>query len=449
MAWMTAFLPGPGGQTASKAVSRNEAVVPLFRTNANLVVVDVVVRDKGEPVLGLKQGDFRILENGKEQRITVFEAHTSTDTMQASAAPALPAQVYSDAPQYSVKSAANVLLMDSINTPMADQMYVRQRMIRDLKEIPVGTQIASFKLDAKLHMVSGFTTDKNTIAKLLNKGPGLSEGSPINDPHFDLAMNQLSNLGAAAGASSLAQQNMQMVTQQTATFQLRLGSEFTMDAFTQLARYLSTIPGRKNLIWYTATVPFQFQTGGVPTQSSMGATMDMADFSGQMQQMLQLLAVARVAVYPVDSRGLSGTTQNTPDWDHLRMDQIATVTGGKAYYNTHAVGEALPKAIENGANYYTLVYSPFDKNYNGSLRRNEVKLQDNPHYDLEYRRGFYADDPAKQDRLMTGRTSPMIDAMQHGSLELSQVNFDVRLLPGSDPAVKEETMTPGPAGDGH
>jgi hypothetical protein len=239
------------------------------------------------------------------------------------------------------------------------------------------------------------------------------------------------------------QLNIQTEAQQNANFQAGLGAEFTMDAFTQLARYLSTIPGRKNLIWYTARIPFSLPTGSNATPSGTGATMDIADFSGQMQKMLELLAVARVAVYPVDSRGLATHPHN---WDHLNMDEIAEVTGGKAYYNTNATGKALPEAIANGSDYYTLAYAPSDHTYNGAPRSITVKLEDNRNCALEYRRGYFADDPAKRDQLMAGRTSPLIDAMQHGSPELSQVTFDVRVLPASDPEVKGEAVTAGPAG---
>jgi len=111
------------------------------------------------------------------------------------------------------------------------------------------------------------------------------------------------------------------------------------------------------------------------------------------------------------------------------------------------VGEALPEAIANGSDYYTLGYAPSNHDYNGAQRNIVVKMDDNAHYDLEYRRSYFADDPAKQDKLMTGRVNPMIAAMQHGSLELSQVNFDVRVLPEGDPEVQGEPVTPGPAGD--
>jgi hypothetical protein len=40
----------------------------------------------------------------------------------------------------------------------------------------------------------------------------------------------------------------------------------------------------------------------------------------------------------------------------------------------------------------------------------------------------------------------LIDAMQHGVLPLSQVPFQVRIVPASDPAVKDIKLSPDPAG---
>src|ERR1700685_2868126 len=47
---------------------------PTFSANSNLVIVDITVRDKaGKPIEGLKQDDFTVLEDGKPQKVTVFE----------------------------------------------------------------------------------------------------------------------------------------------------------------------------------------------------------------------------------------------------------------------------------------------------------------------------------------------------------------------------------------
>src|ERR1700719_4619399 len=46
---------------------------PLFRTGVNLVLVDVVVRDRsGAIVKGLKTDDFELLEDGVRQQILTF-----------------------------------------------------------------------------------------------------------------------------------------------------------------------------------------------------------------------------------------------------------------------------------------------------------------------------------------------------------------------------------------
>ena len=45
-----------------------------FKANANLVIIDVSAKDKGGmPVEGLKADDFIVLEDGKPQKISVFE----------------------------------------------------------------------------------------------------------------------------------------------------------------------------------------------------------------------------------------------------------------------------------------------------------------------------------------------------------------------------------------
>src|ERR1700712_3039786 len=46
---------------------------PTFRSSVNLVLVDVVVRDKnGTPIPGLKLEDFELLEDGVRQQIVTF-----------------------------------------------------------------------------------------------------------------------------------------------------------------------------------------------------------------------------------------------------------------------------------------------------------------------------------------------------------------------------------------
>ncbi|HLJ76557.1 MAG TPA: VWA domain-containing protein, partial [Acidobacteriaceae bacterium] len=321
----------PSGQSGS--AQAGQGAVPLFRTNANLVMVDVVVRSRQQPVEGLKQPDFHISENGREQKITVFEEHRATDAVEAVKAPQLPPHMFTNFPHYQLTSAANVLLLDGLNTPLSDQVYVRRRMLQFLGTIPPGTRIAVFTLGTTLRMITGFTTDAAEVAKALGPGKGHAERSALLDPDFDEVANQQLDLANALGLSDLAISSMKQFVSDNQNFAVGLREEVTLDALDQMARYLSTIPGRKNLVWFSASFPLRFLQGG------SDPNMDpMADFSGQVKKAAELLALSRVAVYPVDTRGLL----NTPSSD------AGTVAGLANEMRTAPAGASGQGAVGQG-----------------------------------------------------------------------------------------------------
>src|SRR5580658_5118534 len=62
-------------QNSTSAVTSTPQAGYVLRENAELVLTNVVARDAktGEIVKGLKQSDFKVYENGKEQQITTFD----------------------------------------------------------------------------------------------------------------------------------------------------------------------------------------------------------------------------------------------------------------------------------------------------------------------------------------------------------------------------------------
>lgn len=477
------LISGQASAPAGAAPITSQTQEPeIFRANASLVLVDVVATDNGNPVQGLKAGDFEVLEDGHAQRISSFEEHRSTDTLQVAKTPNLPAHVYSDSPIYTVPSAVNILLLDALNTPLTDQKYVRRRMIQYLRNIPPGSRIAVFTLGSRLRIVTGFTTDSNVIERALTEGLGRPEKSPMIDPIFEQQLQMMAWLSDSAGSSAQAVAAMEQFAADTKSYGTDLRLDITLQAIEELSRYLAMVPGRKNLLWFTGSIPITIG----PDAAQTDPTSQMRDYGARVSQLAQLMTVARIAVYPIDSRGLlnvpsteaetnvvnpriltqtiSGepvavplpTTsaiveQGDADFvqkafaEHTLMDQLANQTGGKAFYNTNAVGRALAEAMGNGANYYTLGYVPQNHDYNGALRRIEVRLKEG-HAALQYRQGYFGDDPATVAKLMPGRLSPLIAAMQHGVLPQSAVLFQVRIVPASDPAVKGEAISPQPAG---
>ena len=449
---------------------------PLFKTQANLVLFDVVVTNHGQPVLGLKESHFRVFDQGQPQSLTVFEEHRATDATQAARVPALPPGVYSNYPRYTETAAANVLLLDALNTPLSDQKYVRLQMLKFLATIPPGTRIAVFTLGSKLEMITGFTTDAVAIARALGPGRGNAQKSPVMDPDADRSLRDLAKIEQAAGCLCAAA--LYEFASDTASFEVGLRMHMTMDAFQGLARYLITIPGRKNLMWFSGSFP------GVVAPDPLIRQMGLPD---QAERVLlaavmrtdELLTRARVAVYPIDARGLlnvpsvdaaefispaysmgslqggdptgsagpeggpplpdssnSAETVNQTDRgminemfsEHVTMDQIARDTGGKAFYNTNGIGQAMGEAIANGSNYYTLGYVPTNKDENGAFRKIRVEVE-GEHYSLQYRQGYYADSPSEEAKRLPTQIDPVVAAMQPGAPPLSQLIFEARVTP--------------------
>jgi hypothetical protein len=203
-----------------------------------------------------------------------------------------------------------------------------------------------------------------------------------------------------------------------------------------------------------------------------------------MKEVSDLLSAARVAVYPVDARGLmtmpasdasysfaaptmtsgvrtqgiKNTAVSQPssvardNKGFLRelqasqagMMQIADQTGGQAYINTNGLKEAVAHAVENGSSYYTVGYVPAGREFNGQYRKIQVHI-DNNACQLAYRQGYYADPPDKPLGNLPGTVSPMTAATLHGAPPASQILFQARVLPATDPLFQGVKLpeTPG------
>lgn len=451
--------------------------IPTFQANANLVLVDVVVRDHGHPVLGLQQSDFEVLQDGKPQAITVFEEHKATDVQESPKPPALPPHVYSDFPQDRITSAANVLLLDALNTPQNDQTFARAQMLQYLRTLPAGTQIAVFTLASRLRMVSGFTTDVASVEEALNPKNNPAQPSILLPSSSDVAAEKQIGESISGGipeGDAIPEMDHEVSDFQRdrQAFQHDQRMDITLAAFSQLARYLSAIPGRKNLIWVSGGL-----SGALDPDLSRMSAAQATRFGPAIRVVNSELTRARVAVYPVDARAQmalpdsnlanatapveSGTNRDLQaaegegmqndiaapqQWgdSQQEMKRVAADTGGAAFFNTNAVGKAVETAIADGENYYTLGYAPQRAAGDGAFHRIEVRTNGKK-YELAYRRGYFAVDPGQSGQ-PTPMLSPIAQAMEPGVPPLSQLIFEARVLPAGDPELRGLEPSPGPAG---
>jgi VWFA-related protein len=463
-----------------------------FQVKANLVLVDIVLSDQGGAVRGLPQDKFHVYENGVLQKITVFEEHKAEDALRVTAYPPLGPSTYSDFPQYRVTSAANVLLLDALNTPLSDQINVRQQMLEYLKNIAPGTRIAVFTLASRLRIVQGFTTDSTVIAKALS-GRGGPQQSVVVDPSFDQQLSDQMNDMSSLGASQSALSSMQQFQADLSSFQTDLRVQMTLDAMKTLARYLSVIPGRKNLVWFSGSFPLAID----PDATLNSPFQAMRMYSDDVRQTDDALSEARVAVYPVDARGLmtlpsasaannfsSGASSGGTGGggskggrghgsggmgsggggaarqsaaaaadqkflaqtvqEHFSMQQIAEETGGEAFLNTNGLKDAVARAITDGSHFYTVGYVPAQKEYDGVFRKIHVDIEGG--YQAAYRRGYYSDDPAKAAVNPQASLNAMNGAVVRGAPPLSEILFKVKILAADDPRAKGVKLTSGDAG---
>jgi hypothetical protein len=106
------------------------------------------------------------------------------------------------------------------------------------------------------------------------------------------------------------------------------------------------------------------------------------------------------------------------------METLAEDTGGKAFYDTNGLNDALARAVNYGSHYYTLAYTPTDKKMDGRYRRIQVKLSGK--YKFYYRRGYYADN-AKRDKAKEQPSDPLKPLMTRGLPDFAQILYKIRV----------------------
>jgi VWFA-related protein len=465
--------PQPNAQTA------------VIHVSTELVVVDVVVQDKdGHPVHGLKPEDFHLTEGKVPQNLRHFEEHSAlAPDQQGPPLPKMPPGTFTDYTPVPPGGALNILLLDALNTPMKDQSFVRNQLQQYVNHAPAGTRIAIFGLANRLIMLQGFTSDPETLKNVVDHKL-IPRGSSLLDDPTGSGVDQMQPSDMvdpnAPGMAQLAA-NLQQFEAETASMQTQLRVQYTLDAFNSLGHYLSAFPGRKNLIWFSGSFPINVLPDPTLPNPFAVVQVDQDEF----RDTTSLLSKAQVSVYPVDARGLmsqpvfdaanSGRStvgspakftaslnkfSNSQASEHGTMDQLASETGGQAFYDTNNLVAAVTKAITAGANYYTLAYDPTNRKQDGAYRDIRINLtgsQAASNLQLSYRHGYYAGDadthhkdsetatttgppPTAPTTAQGAATAYVHAAMSRGAPTPEDILFKVRVLPAS--TTTEDSVAP-------
>ena len=364
---------------------------PTLSITAREVLLDVVVTDSSQhPVKGLKASDFTVTEEGSAQQIRSLEEHHSMspdDLARLKAAQTLPPNTFTNFTPVVNTNASTVILLDALDTHVEAQMYLREQLVNYLKHMEPGTPIAIFQLDTQMRLIQGFSPDPQVLleaAKSKRDMPSLREPIRGSREEYIRAKNEI----------------------------LRAGLDM-------MGRYLAGFPGRKNLIWFTGQLPSWFSGDATVTDVEKRAGNPFKDdfsvFDDNTAGFTDALTLSRVAVYPIDARGLqtlpqySAGVKGPPSmragmrfegrqaFNDMNLDAIAEATGGKAYYNTNGLKDIIAEIVNDGSNYYSVAYATSNQNWDGQYRHIKVTLN-RPGLKLQYRPGYYAIDRTKQEQ---------------------------------------------------
>lgn len=405
-------------------------------------MVDVTVTDRhGDPVKGLKQDDFVLREDGAPQVLRGFEEHRAESAAPASSRPR-EINTFTNRAAEELNGPLNVLLLDTLNTPVEAQQYLRLQISDYLRSAKQGSRIAIFGLGTRLYLLQSATDRPELLRAAIESSKASPQMSPLgadSSPQDDSFAGSLN-----ADDPDLAQvsSNWQQFEAEQTSLQSQMRVQYTLSAMNDLARYLAGFSGRKNLIWFSGSFPVNILPDGDLQNPFAVAASSEAEF----RETSDLLARSQVAVYPMDVRGLmpqniydasssgSKMTRNptaaSRQLDKLFQDraegqgamrQMAEATGGKAIVNSNGLADALAGIVRESANYYTIHYSPANRRWDGRFRSISVQLQQKG-YHLSYRRGYYADaqspstEPAMKPTVVATPVQPLLSPIQRAML---------------------------------
>lgn len=396
-----------------------------FKTRAELVTVPVVVTYKnGLHVLGLKKEDFTLLEDGKPQKISNLEEVVKTSGP-AKALAAQPGQFSNLQVEDNRPTQLTIIVLDKLNTPIEDQSFAKQQMLKYLNDSVNTHQLTSLFVITRdgMRVVHNFTDDPQLLAAALKK---VEVEKKLVEEASEEAIPKASGSGIDGIVATMREQqhkaDQRLESQERAT-----SIDITLGSMQQIAQYCAGIPGRKAMLWASAGFPFSVNEADLSINIAGVKGASLSDVSDKYRKTWRALEQAQVSVYPVDVRGLTDPTMpditigNPRDdaYAHAVWTQTETIgtfqafahaTGGRAFFNGNDLAGAFLKASEDNASYYVLSYYLNRAGKKSGWHKLAVKVRRDG-AQVEARSGFFLDPstakPADYTQLQVALNSPL------------------------------------------
>lgn len=428
-----------------------------FTARAELVLIPTLVTDKsGNHITGLKKEDFTVLENGAEQKVATFEEITSNAHRWIR--PRTPNEFGNTLTGGPSARRVTLIVLDLINTPFVGQAYARKDLLKYLTEsVDQREPTALYTLTRSgVQVIHDFTTDPRVLAAALHKVKG-DTFQMVDAPEEVEAITGTASPDGSAGVDpgtvqTEAQKIQTMMEDSELNFQSfeqRLAITYTLQAMQQIAQALAGFPGRKSLIW--ASGGFPFSVSDTTMQLAPAGRDSLADVLPMYEHTWQLLNDAEISLYPVDVKGLQtlapSAALNNPGRNYTRnmsfrqidtqstLSTFASMTGGRAYYNSNDLAKGFRDAVHDSAEYYMLGYYLDRSKTKSGWRKLAVKVK-RDHIEVRARNGFFLTNATTDPEISRNNdiSSALQSPLDYTSIALV-AHWD-KIEPGKDPTKK-------------
>jgi VWFA-related protein len=386
---LTAFLLA-ASMMISPALGQNQSLTKdassyTFRVNSDLVLVNVVVRDKsGALIRDLKRGDFTIQEDGKAQQIQSFDIENpdsppATEPTQVTlqGETTTPKIIAShNAPNEVVRDKRLIVLFFDLSAMEPEEVDRCVKSATDFvnKQMTATDLVSVITLGDSMQVVQDFTSDHELLKKAVASLNGdVSQGFETSDTTTE---------NGAQFSADDSEYNI-------------FNSDRRLEAISSLAESLARFQQKKSVLYFSGGL----ERTGLENQSQLRAAVNAAVRSN-------------VSLYAVDSRGLQAlppggdstkgslrgvsaysgaAVQSDLDSNFSSQETLTTLstdTGGKAFLDSNNFAPAFTKVQTDTASYYLIGYRSTNKAMDGRFRKITVKLN-RKDVKIEYRSGYY------------------------------------------------------------
>jgi VWFA-related protein len=343
-----------------------------------LVLVPTVVNDKsGAYISGLKKEEFALKQDGKSYPIAIFEeVQTNSAPMRRSAGERGTFSNFE--PGSGEYHRLNVIVLDFVNTPFADQASARDALLKFLSEVAEsGEPMCLLALTrGGLTLLHDFTDDPKLLATALRQAR--SDNAPLI--HESVVDPDHPPPGDALAATLTKMIREQLESEAVlASTEAKDAAFITVQALQQIAKAFRGMPGRKSLIWASSGFPFSLSPSSALMCESPCPVHQQGEMQAAYDNLWKMMNDAQIAIYSVDLRSAASSmlvstggvrpsdigdsqfdTDAQAQWQRQDTDStlqlFAENTGGKAFLGGGNLVQSFRQATQDDSSYYILGY---------------------------------------------------------------------------------------------